>query len=300
MLKKEIFCLNVYFRSLHRCGASPRTVTGSGSPRWGATESWFCGETSRTIPSESPPPLYLSLTACFPSLCLCPAEARINSYPTRAFQRQAGRTHTTQTIPINHTNKTRHTMRYQAMPYATKPYNTNIPYHTLPYRTIPYRTEQNRTEPNITKSTRTKPNQTKPNQTKPGKTNPTTAPRTNHLTHRHGKWKVEATLAGEHRNTIYSVDWAPTAADAAAATAAAQRSGGDSSEEGGGEGGGGMGAPCLATAAGDDALRVFYEEGEGDSAAFGLDVEVRGNGGLASLVLMRSAAPFLAGCLEID
>eukprot|EP00903_Cladosiphon_okamuranus_P012809 g11971.t1 len=98
---------------------------------------------------------------------------------------------------------------------------------------------------------------------------------------KHGRWKVEATLAGEHRNTIYSVDWAPTAADAAAATAAARRSAGTThcggGSGGGGEGGGsggGMGAPCLATAAGDNALRVFYEGGEGDSAVFGLDVEV--------------------------
>lgn len=104
-------------------------------------------------------------------------------------------------------------------------------------------------------------------------------------TRRHGRWKVEATLAGEHRNTIYSVDWAPSAANAAAASAAARRSAaGAAGVSGGGgidegrEDGGGMGAPCLATASGDDALRVFYEGGEGDSAAFGLDVEVRERG----------------------
>lgn len=47
---------------------------------------------------------------------------------------------------------------------------------------------------------------------------------------------------------------------------------------GGGAGsdlGGGVGSACLATAAGDDALRVFYEGGQGDGAVFALDVEVR-------------------------
>lgn len=99
---------------------------------------------------------------------------------------------------------------------------------------------------------------------------------------------MEATLAGEHTNTIYSVDWAPSPADSAAAADAARRSGGGGGggeEEGGG--GGGMGAPCLATASGDDALRIFFEGGEGDSAAFGLDVEVRG---------MRRARLFCCCC----
>ncbi|CAN0213034.1 unnamed protein product [Pylaiella littoralis] len=91
---------------------------------------------------------------------------------------------------------------------------------------------------------------------------------------KYGKWRVEATLAGEHESTIYSVDWAPTAADAAAATAAAQRSRGSAGDEGKGAGGG-LGGACLATAAGDDALRVFYECGKGDGATFGLDVEAK-------------------------
>ena len=43
---------------------------------------------------------------------------------------------------------------------------------------------------------------------------------------------------------------------------------------GGGGAGGGLGAACLATAAGDDSLRVFYEKGEGSDAMFSLDVEV--------------------------
>ncbi|CAM9660728.1 unnamed protein product [Ectocarpus sp. 4 AP-2014] len=88
---------------------------------------------------------------------------------------------------------------------------------------------------------------------------------------KHGKWRAESTLSGEHGGTIYSVDWAPTATDAAAAAAAAAATSARRSEWEGG----GLGAPCLATAAADDALRVFYESGEGDGAAFGLDVEVK-------------------------
>jgi len=89
---------------------------------------------------------------------------------------------------------------------------------------------------------------------------------------------VGATFARDHKNTIYSVDWAPTAADAAAATAAARRSAGAGGGGGAGrnmeEGGGGMGGPYPATAPGDDELRVLYEGEDGDSAAFGIDVEV--------------------------
>ena len=72
-------------------------------------------------------------------------------------------------------------------------------------------------------------------------------------------------MEGDHNETIYTVDWAPTASDAAAAAAAGGTSGG----------GGGLGAACLATGAADNSLRVFYEMGEGDGAAFTLDVEVR-------------------------
>ncbi|CAN0296038.1 unnamed protein product [Ascophyllum nodosum] len=82
---------------------------------------------------------------------------------------------------------------------------------------------------------------------------------------KHGKWRSEAVLEGDHNGTIYTVDWAPTASDAAAAAAAGGTSGG----------GGGLGAACLATGAADNSLRVFYEMGEGDGAAFTLDVEVR-------------------------
>lgn len=85
-------------------------------------------------------------------------------------------------------------------------------------------------------------------------------------------------MESDHKGTIYSVDWAPTAADAAAAIAAAKKvdtlipegiSGGHDS--------GGLGAACLATGAADNSLRVFYERGEGDGAAFALDVEVCSN-----------------------
>lgn len=85
---------------------------------------------------------------------------------------------------------------------------------------------------------------------------------------------MEATLSNDHKGTIYSVAWSPTAADAAAASAAAVRAaGGDKSSAAGGQGGGAGGA-CLATAAGDNALRVFYEEASGTDKCFSLDMEV--------------------------
>lgn len=93
---------------------------------------------------------------------------------------------------------------------------------------------------------------------------------------KYGKWRSEAILESDHKGTIFSVDWAPTAADAAAAIAVARRVDTLSPEgTNGSHGGEGLGAACLATGAADNSLRVFYETGEGDGAAFALDVEVR-------------------------
>lgn len=79
-----------------------------------------------------------------------------------------------------------------------------------------------------------------------------------------------------HKGTIYSVHWAPTSADVAAATAAAARGEQEESvSEAGARGGLGTGTGILATGAGDDALRVFFEEGSGDGSCFSLDVEVQ-------------------------
>lgn len=88
------------------------------------------------------------------------------------------------------------------------------------------------------------------------------------------------------------MDWAPTASDAADANAAAARGGTAAAEGSGDEAGpgGGLGAACLATAAGDNFLRVFYESGgggggggsgDGNTAAFALDIEASGRPGPA-------------------